>query len=951
MNPLFEMAELSEFAGHDLVDQARDALDAQSISNYRFDARGRIEAAVKPTPKTGLKPGFARITRKGSNIRKECKPCGKSAWCIHQVMLVLHHLGVKPQFTRKTTPAQPRPELGLQIQLNINDNGGQIAIRAASTRRTVAQPQTFLLENPVALDLSENQAQLIHELCTEQESQLMVDRADMSRVLLALWRKPLVREDGSYWQWDTMVARPEVRVTLNHRFSWKRNQDPAWEAGLTWCPGKPGFFIQGPRIIRNAAGYTPDFEGLFAESEGTSDVDPNVIQRLLSERHHVIWETERPQVITVSGAYRLDLTPEIGGLRGVLNVIDQGQSWPLAHCGPGLNLLRMGQKWGLLHLSSFEHGQLQKQMAQMRVPWEDHAFQLRTQSARRFLSQPVIPKQWDVARESADRWFGFTRSEVSMQWHPDAPTEVTVDGETYVLSDLLGRVESKDLVHLPSGRLVHMDTLELQRMGAMDQGLKAIHKDIDKRSALKDRLLGKPEPLPPLPGLDYEFLRPYQCVGVQWLLQRHRLGEPALLADDMGLGKTIQTAVLLRMVSCDKPQLIVVPRSLLGNWERELHRFTPGRKLIIHHGSNRASDAELLRQQDVVITTYGTLRADLDLMQSISFATIVLDEAQAIKNPHSQTSQAVCGLRAPHRIALSGTPVENRMEELWSLFQFLAPGYLGEREHVRHIGEAGSLNYQIVRDLVAPFILRRHKSEVLNDLPEREDVTLHITLSNDERRFYQTLQSGAQAVIHPKSGKRNTMDVLTLLLRMRQACCHPKLVDEDYIGPQSSKIEVLIEHLTEVTANQGAALVFSQFTQLLKLVAFELEEVGMPFLYLDGQTRDRDQRVAEFQSGKAPIFLISLKAGGVGLNLTRASYVFILDPWWNPMAERQATDRAHRIGQTQKVTAYRMVAENTIEQRIVEMQRVKQALADGLFDDSGSGLAQLTDRDLEMLLA
>lgn len=423
-------------------------------------------------------------------------------------------------------------------------------------------------------------------------------------------------------------------------------------------------------------------------------------------------------------------------------------------------------------------------------------------------------------------------------------------------------------------------------------------------------------------------LRPYQKIGLGWMrfLQEFSLG--GCLADDMGLGKTVQ--VIAMLLSRPGPALVVAPRSLIFNWKAELARFAPGLKT-----AERAGIA------DVVLMTYGELRRDAASLKNREFEYVILDESQAIKNSGSATAKAAKLLKGRHRLALSGTPIENHLGELWSLFEFLNPGMLGRFEDA---------DMSVLSRVIRPFILRRTKREVASDLPDRTEQTLLCDMEPRQREYYNELREHYRTALLGRGGTK--FQVLEGLLRLRQAACHPGLVDRGLRNESSVKLDVLLEQLKEVRAEGHKSLVFSQFTSFLSIVKDRLVEERVPFEYLDGRTRDRGEIVRRFQESKAPgVFLISLKAGGLGLNLTSAEYVFLLDPWWNPAVEAQAIDRAHRIGQTRRVFAYRIVARGTVEEKVLQLQATKRKLADAILGEEGSLLGDLTREDLELLLS
>ena len=459
-------------------------------------------------------------------------------------------------------------------------------------------------------------------------------------------------------------------------------------------------------------------------------------------------------------------------------------------------------------------------------------------------------------------------------------------------------------------------------------------------------------------------LREYQREGLGWLhfLRKFELG--GCLADDMGLGKTVQVLALLeaRRVDGHRPSIVVVPRSLVFNWIREAERFTPALRMLDFSGNERQLAAINTNTVDVVITTYGTLRRDAPKLADIEFDYAILDEAQAIKNAGTSTAKASRLLRARHRLAMTGTPIENRIEELWSLLEFLNPGMFGASTKFATLsrlpsvdGGANGSGHELLSRALKPVILRRTKDRVAADLPARTEQTLEVELEPKQRKYYESIRLRAQRRVMDQVSqegiKKSQLHILEALLRLRQAACHPVLVDPTRSELPSAKLDALIPALASVAAEGHKALVFSQFTTFLALVRERLDASGIPYEYLDGKTRDRQARVERFQSDAAcPVFLISLKAGGHGLNLTSADYVYLLDPWWNPAVEAQAIDRAHRIGQTRHVIATRVVARDTIEAKILQLQANKRALADAVLTQDKGGLASIGRDELELLL-
>ncbi len=442
-------------------------------------------------------------------------------------------------------------------------------------------------------------------------------------------------------------------------------------------------------------------------------------------------------------------------------------------------------------------------------------------------------------------------------------------------------------------------------------------------------------------------LRSYQRDGHRWLSFLSRSGLGGLLADDMGLGKTLQAISVLRA-----PSLVVCPASVVFNWVAELGRFRPDLRVRTYHGTSRKLDDDA----DVTITTYGTLRMDSDKLAQRRWDTVVLDEAQTIKNPDSQVAQSAYQLDARFRLALTGTPVENRLTDLWSLFHFLDRGFLGgradfENDYARPIAEGDRAAADRLRTRIKPLVLRRLKRDVAKELPPRTDVVLRCTLDAAERALYESVRAATQRdIVAQLSAGGSVMAALEALLRLRQACCHPSLLP-DQSATRSSKLDLLRDTLEEALSEGHKALVFSQWTSLLDLVEPMLAELNVRFTRLDGSTRDRQSVVESFQNEPdVRVMLLSLKAGGTGLNLTAADHVFLLDPWWNPAAEDQAADRAHRIGQDRPVLVHRLIAADSVEEGILALQDKKRALA-GVATDGGDAALGITRDDLLALLS
>jgi superfamily II DNA or RNA helicase len=459
-------------------------------------------------------------------------------------------------------------------------------------------------------------------------------------------------------------------------------------------------------------------------------------------------------------------------------------------------------------------------------------------------------------------------------------------------------------------------------------------------------------------------LRPYQRDGLGWLDYLQRFGFGGILADDMGLGKTIQVLALLQRRRAHRqtkgPSLVVVPRSLVFNWVGEAARFTPRLRVLDYTGPGRHALRETFGEYDLIITTYGTVRTDIAELSQVQFDYAILDEAQAIKNADSQSAKAARLLRSRYKLAMSGTPIENHLGELWSIFEFLNPGMLGsDTIFKKYVGTGATLD-QTDRALLAkalrPFILRRTKQQVVEDLPEKTEQTLYCDMEAEQRRYYDELRAHYRdSLLHKDAAElnRSKIEVLEALLRLRQAACHPGLISPELTGDPSAKLDMLLPSISEVVEEGHKVLVFSQFTSFLAIVRERLDQEKIVYEYLDGRTRNRAAKVERFQTDlDCPVFLISLKAGGLGLNLTAAEYVYLLDPWWNPAVEAQAIDRTHRIGQTQHVFAYRLICRGTVEEKILELQQKKRDLADAILSADNRGVIQnLSREDLEFLLS
>jgi superfamily II DNA or RNA helicase len=509
-------------------------------------------------------------------------------------------------------------------------------------------------------------------------------------------------------------------------------------------------------------------------------------------------------------------------------------------------------------------------------------------------------------------------------------------------------------------------TLPVSRIGelaALEQAEPDFRMDWSSAGRLEDlaaRLGGFRgiEPVKPPRGLR-AGLRPYQQEGLSWLQFLRRFGFNGVLADDMGLGKTVQALAHIRAEKnagrLRAPVLVVAPTSLMFNWRQEAERFAPSLKVLTLHGPDRRLHFEQLDGHDLVLTTYALLPRDAEALAAQPFHIVILDEAQYIKNPRTRAAKVARGLQAEHRLCLTGTPLENHLGELWSIFDFLMPGLLGDERRFRRLfrtpieqhGDQERAGHLARR--VRPFLLRRTKEAVAAELPPKTETVHSTPLEGAQRDLYETIRVAMQRKVHEVLARKGLeggrIEILDALLKLRQVCCDPRLVKLDAARrvTRSVKLDMLMALLPELIEEGRRVLLFSQFTSMLGLIQRELDERGIEYLKLTGQTRKRGEMVQAFQAGEVPLFLISLKAGGTGLNLTAADTVIHYDPWWNPAVETQATDRAHRIGQDKPVFVYKLLTDDTVESRIQAMQARKQALADGLFTGSGGRLPDAGD--------
>ena len=463
------------------------------------------------------------------------------------------------------------------------------------------------------------------------------------------------------------------------------------------------------------------------------------------------------------------------------------------------------------------------------------------------------------------------------------------------------------------------------------------------------------------------MLRPYQIAGYQWLNYLNEVGWGGILADDMGLGKTVQALTMLdyyKKTNDGLKSIVICPTTLIYNWQNEVKKFTPGLTFHVHHGNTRLRSHEELTKHNIIITTYGTLRSDINLFLQIFFDYVVLDESQAIKNPSSKVTKAASLLTAKNRLCMSGTPLQNNTFDIFAQMNFLNPGLLGSMEFFRNefatpidkFGEPEQKEH--LKKLLYPFILRRTKEQVAKDLPDKTETILFCEMESEQRNIYEAYRNEYRdkilGTIDQQGIQKSQLTILQGLMKLRQICDSPAILnEEEKHANHSIKIDELTREISE-NIGQHKALIFSQFLGMLALIKEKLQEQNVPFEYFDGSTSatDREKAIQNFQNNDdCRVFLISLKAGGVGLNLTAADYVYIVDPWWNPAVEQQAIDRTHRIGQTKNIFAYRMICVDTIEDKILQLQERKKILAKELISDETTFVKGLTKADVEYLFS
>lgn len=520
-----------------------------------------------------------------------------------------------------------------------------------------------------------------------------------------------------------------------------------------------------------------------------------------------------------------------------------------------------------------------------------------------------------------------------------------------------------------SNEPLRLPMTQITRLNELQNDQQLVWQDDKKLLAKADTWLQAPPlTLPVLPPSLRATPRPYQLIGAGWLQQRARFGSGGILADDMGLGKTLQTLIHILLEKqhnrLSMPVLVVSPRSVSGNWFAEAKRFTPELKCLLMLDAQRHQSWQQLKKYDLVISSYHLVLNDEEHWQQQALSGLILDEAQMIKNPKTKTAKCLKAIQANYKLCLTGTPMENHLGELWSLFDFVLPGFLdSEKNFNQHYRkpveqEGSKLRRDGLMQRIAPFMLRRCKHEVASELPEKTDVVVRLPLQNEQRDLYETLRLQAVNQLFDELAERPATQgrvlILNALMQLRQLCCDPQLLGSELVPTpiNSAKREHLLEMVSSLVEEGRTILVFSQFTRMLDLIRIDLKKLKIDTLLLTGKTRDRSTLVEQFQNGKAPVFLISLKAGGTGLNLTRADTVIHYDPWWNRSAEQQATDRVHRIGQHKPVFVYKLLTEDTIEEKIHYLQQSKQDLLELIYHaaEGSSRALALENQELLQLL-
>ena len=638
---------------------------------------------------------------------------------------------------------------------------------------------------------------------------------------------------------------------------------------------------------------------------------------------------------------------------------------------PAQSSIKVAWEW-----FDFQEQQLPKLLEQGWTVFYDDSFQLNYQQADSWYADI------DEEKDSGNDWFSITlgieAEGEKINLLPALVELLATRSTPQELRDYLSAnqqviipIDSERWVKLPSERIINIvDTLielyDKEPLDAQGKLLFSKHQSLYLSELLNDpaltwkgaeelkvlnRKIRQFEGIQPieLPDNIDVSLRQYQQEGINWLQFLREYQFSGILADDMGLGKTVQALVNLayekQQAQPTTPSLIIAPTSLMGNWKREAARFTPDLKILLLHGLKRKPLFDQMQDYDVILTTYQLVLRDKELHQKQQYHYVILDESQNIKNARAKTAHAIFALKANHRLCLTGTPMENHLGELWSMYHFLMPGYLGTLERFTRLFKTPIEKYgdsqrqKILNQRIQPFMLRRTKTEVATELPPKTEIIRTIPLHGKQRDLYETVRLAMDQKVQQEIGKkglaRSHIIVLDALLKLRQICCDPRLLKLDAAAQinESAKLDMLMEMLPELLEEGRKILLFSQFVKMLKLIEEELYGLGISYTKLTGQTRKRDEAIEKFQNGEVDVFLISLKAGGVGLNLTAADTVIHYDPWWNPATEQQATDRAHRIGQDKPVFVYKLLTEATVEEKILTLQQKKQSLLQALYAD------------------
>ena len=579
--------------------------------------------------------------------------------------------------------------------------------------------------------------------------------------------------------------------------------------------------------------------------------------------------------------------------------------------------------------------------------------------------------EFKVDPDSIELSFGIGNDSIRTDWFYFEPT-CTIKGESFSLIEIARLItENHGYLKTSQGFIRLSDQTQaelklLQDHGALRTGKTFSRADIlplilatnaigtsSESESVVNRLkqphrVGHVEPGPEFKGK----LRDYQQFGLNWMYFLYQSGLGGILADDMGLGKTVQTIAFTTRIESKRPVLIVGPTNVIFNWLNELKQFVPHKRVAVYGGANREKQLTSMGLIDYLIVSYGILKNDIDLLEHVPFSAVIADEAQAIKNPSTQLSKAIKKIKADFRLALSGTPVENHLIDLWNLFDFAIPHFLGSKREFDILIKDQHLDRIKVR--VKPFVLRREKREVLHSLPEKTEILVKCPLSSSQAQLYKTILEAAKRGIRTSTGKISKLNVLTSLLKLRQVCSHPSLLEElAHLNADSAKYDIAIEKISELVDEGHKVVVFSQFTKMLDLFESWSQSTGIYYERIDGGVtgKARQDRVDRFQqTDQAGVFYISLKAGGVGINLTSADYVIHVDPWWNPAVESQATDRVHRMGQTNKVFVYKLIAEGTIEEKIALLQEQKRELLAHLIDIDSLAEKDIQFDDIQALL-